>query len=201
MTSTIRRPGVRAARAGFFAAPFVGLAIAVALVWQSSYAAFSATTDNGPNSWAAGNVSLSDNDSTTAMFTATGLKPGETASRCIEVTKTGSLPSTVELYGSGLTTTNGLSSHLEITVDQGSGAVTSGSCSNFSALGSGAIVYTGTLAGFTATTFAGGYGDWAQAAGSHTRTFRFTYKLSDTAPNSTQGGTAGITFVWEAQNS
>lgn len=201
MTSTIRRPGVRAARAGFLAAPFVGLAVAVALVWQSSYAAFSATTDNGINNWAAGNVAISDNDSGTAMFNATGLKPGDTASRCIEVTKTGSLAATVELYGSGLTTTNGLSSYLDIVVDQGTGAVTGGSCSNFTPLGTGSGVYSGTLAAFTATNFAGGYGDWAPSSGTQTRTFRFTYTLNSSAPNSTQGGTAAITFVWEAQNS
>ncbi len=199
MGRTTRRPDRRAARVALVASPFVGLFVAVALVWQSSYAAFSGTTSNGANNWAAGTVSISDNDSNTAMFTATGLKPGDTASRCIQVTKAGTLAGTVRLYGSGLTTTNALSSHLQITVEQGTGAVTSGSCTNFSA--SGTTVYSGALAGFTATTFAGGYGDWAPAAGSVSRTFRFTYTLVSTAPNSTQGGTAGITFVWEAQNS
>lgn len=204
MTSTIRRPGVRAARAGFLAAPFVGLAMAVALVWQSSYAAFSATTDNGVNNWAAGSVTIADNDSGTAMFNLTddgALKPGSTRSRCIEVSKTGSLAATVKLYGSGLATTNGLSSYLDIAVDQGTGSVTGGSCGSFTPLGTGASVYSGTLAGFTATNSVGGYGDWAPAAGSQTRTFRFTYTLNASAPNSTQGGTAAITFVWEAQNS
>jgi hypothetical protein len=197
MTSTIRRPGVRAARAGFLAAPFVGLAVAVALVWQSSYAAFSATTDNGVNNWSAGSVALSDNDSTTAMFNATGLKPGDTGERCIQVTKTGSLAGTVKLYGQGLTTTNGLSSELDLVVVQGTG--TSADCSNFVAAGAG--VYSGTLAGFTATTFATGYGDWAPAAGSSARAYKFMYTLKSTAPNTVQGGTAAITFVWEAQNS
>jgi camelysin-like metallo-endopeptidase len=199
MGRTARRPSRRAARVALAAAPLIGLFIAVALVWQSSYAAFSGTTSNGPNNWTAGTVSISDNDSNTAMFTATGLKPGDTASRCIQVTKAGTLAGAVRLYGSGLTTTNALSSHLQITVEQGTGAVSSGSCANFSA--GGATVYSGALAGFTATTFGGGYGDWAPAAGTEARTFRFTYTLVSTAPNSTQGGTAGITFVWEAQNS
>ena len=201
MTTTNRRPGRRAARVGLVAAPFVGLAVAVALVWQSSYAAFTATTDNGVNNWAAGTVAISDNDSNVVLFNATGLRPGDSATRCIEVTKTGSLASAVKLYGSGLGTTNGLSTHLNISVDQGTGAVSSGSCTNFSALGTGASVYSGTLAGFTATNFAGGYGNWAPPSGSESRTFRFTYTLSSSAPNSTQGGTANVTFVWEAQNS
>ena len=201
MTSTIRRPGIRAARAGFLAAPLVGLAVAVALVWQSSYAAFSATTDNGVNNWAAGSVTITDNDSGTAMFNLTDdgqLKPGSTRTRCIEVSKTGSLASTVKLYGTGLTTTNDLSSHLDLVVDQGTGSVTGGSCTNFSA--SGANVYTGTLAAL-GTSYATGAGDWAPAAGSQTRTYRFTYTLNNAAPNSTQSGTAAVTFRWESQNS
>ncbi len=199
MQSTMRRPDRRTARVGLLAALIVGLAVVAALVWQSSYSAFSSTTDNGINNWAAGTVAISDNDSNSAMFTGSPLlKPGDTASRCIEVTKVGTLAGTVKLYGSGLTTTAGLSSHLDITVEQGTGAVTNGSCSNFAA--SGATVYTGTLAGFTATNFTNGYGDWAPAAGSATRVFRFTYTLRSTAPNSTQGGTAGVSFVWEVQS-
>ena len=210
MTSTIRRPGARAARAGFLVAPFVGLAVAVALVWQSSYAAFSATTDNGVNNWRAGSVTISDNDgggTGNAMFSLAAdgdLKPGSTRSRCIEVTKSGTLASTVKLYGSGLTTTNALSSDLQLVVRQGSGTVSAGSCANFTADGTSPTVYSGTLAGFTATTFGGataGYGNWAPAAGSQTRTFEFTYTLNANANNNAQGGTAAVTFVWEAQNS
>ena len=206
MTSTIRRPGLRAARAGFLAAPFVGLAVAVALVWQSSYAAFSATTDNGVNNWRAGSVSIADGDGGgvgSAMFNLTddgALKPGSTRTRCIEVTKSGTLAATVELYTSGLTTTNALSTYLDLVVDQGTGSVTGGSCSSFTPLGSGANVYTGTLAAM-GTSFATGHGDWGPVAGSQTRTYRFTYTLNNGAPNSTQGGTADVTFRWEAQNS
>ncbi len=201
MTSTIRRPGVRAVRAGFVAAPFVGLAVAVALVWQSSYAAFSSTTDNGLNEWRAGSVTITDNDAGFAMFNLTNdgaLKPGSTGERCIEVTKSGTLASTVKLYGSGLTTTNGLASALNLTIEQGTGSVTGGSCTNFSEVG--ADVYNGTLASFTFSNFATGRGDWAPAAGSQTRTFKFTYSLPSNADNNVQGGTAAVTFVWEAQN-
>ena len=204
MTSTIRRPGARAARAGFLVAPFVGLAVAVALVWQSSYAAFSATTDNGVNNWRAGSVTISDNDANVAMFNLTddgALKPGSTRTRCIQVTKSGTLASTVKLYGSGLTATNELSSGLNLVVRQGTGSVTAGNCTTFTADGTSPTVYTGTLAGFSATTFAGGYGNWAPAAGSQTRVYEFTYTLDANADNNAQGKTAAITFVWEAQNS
>ncbi len=201
MSSTILRPTARVARVGFLTAPLVGLAIAVLLVWQSSYSAFTSTTENGVNNWAAGTVSISDNDSNVAMFTTSPLlKPGDTASKCIDVTKNGTLPGTVKLYGSGLTTTNALSTYLDITVEQGTGTSTNGTCTSFTATAGSGTVYSGTLAGFTATNFTGGYGDWAPAAGSATRVFRFTYKLNTNAPNSTQGGTAAVNFVWEVQS-
>src|SRR4051794_4529260 len=60
-----------------------------ALVWQSSYSAFSATTSNPTNNWTAGTVALADDDSNTALFTATNLKPGSTGTKCIAVTSTG----------------------------------------------------------------------------------------------------------------
>ena len=199
MTSTNRRPGTRAARAGFVAAPFLGLAVAVALVWQSSYAAFSSTTDNGVNTWNAGSIALTDNDSNAVMFNVSAIKPGDTASKCIVVNKTGDLAGAVKLYGAGLVTTNALSSHLDIVVQQGTGTAAGGSCGDFTA--SGANVYSGTLAGFTATAFTGGYGDWAPAAGASSRTYRFTYTLNTNTPTTAQGGSAGVRFVWEAQNS
>jgi hypothetical protein len=64
-----------------------------AMVWQSSYSAFSATTASPTNNWSAGTVALSDDDSNTAMFTASNLKPGATGVKCIAVTSTGSLAS------------------------------------------------------------------------------------------------------------
>ncbi|WP_346619020.1 hypothetical protein [Blastococcus montanus] len=196
MIRTTGRPGARAAKFGFVAAPFVGLAVAVLLVWQTSYSAFSSTTSNGVNNWTAGSVRLTDNDSGVAMFSADRLMPGSTGNRCIVVTSEGTVPSTVKLYGTGLTTTNGLSSYLQLTVSEGAGTATD--CSDFS----GAGIYTGTLAGFTATTHAAGYGTWAPTgASAASRTYRFAWTFDSAAPQSTQGGTASITFTWEAQSS
>jgi hypothetical protein len=197
MVNRTRRPGARAARVGLVAAPIAGLAVAVLLVWQASYAAFSVTTTNGANNWAAGTVALTDNDSNVALFNATKLRPGSTGSRCIVVTSTGTVPSTVKLYGAGLATTNALSSSLSLQINQGSG--TAADCTDFTSQGA---VYNNTLAAFTATTFAGGYAtSWAPSgSGSESRTFQFVYTLDAAAPNSTQGGTATVTFTWEAQS-
>jgi hypothetical protein len=189
------RPTARVARIGFLTAPMVGLALAVLLVWQSSYSAFTATTSNGPNNWAAGSVVLSDNDSNIAMFTATKLKPGDTGTKCITVTSTGTVPSTVKLYGTGLATTNGLSGYLDLDIDYGVGA--NANCTDFSKAGD---LYLGTLASI-ATSYGTGYDNWAPTGtGTETRTYKIVYTVNAGAPNSTQLGTAAATFTWEAQS-
>jgi hypothetical protein len=196
------RPGARSARMVGAAAGLAGVAVSAAVVWHASYAAFSASTDNPTSNWAAGTVALSDDDSNTALFSANNLRPGATGSRCIAVTSTGSLPATVKLYGTGAATTKALSSYLTLSVTQGSGA--GADCANFTPLGSGASVYTGTVAGFaaTATGFATGQGSWAPTgAGAETRVFQFSYTLAANTPDTAQGGTAALGFTWEAQNS
>ena len=92
------------------------------MVWASSYSAFSATTASPTNNWTSGTVALSDDDSNTAMFNATNLKPGASGTKCIAVTSTGSLASTVKLYGTSYSTTKDLSSNINLKVEEGTGA-------------------------------------------------------------------------------
>jgi hypothetical protein len=174
-----------------------------AMVWHASYSAFSATTSNPTSNWAAGSVALTDDDSNTAMFTlgtAGNLKPGSTGSKCIVVTSNGTLPSAVKLYGTSPATTNQLSTYLTITVDEGTGGSFSGGCGAFT---STQQIYNGTLANFgaTKTNYSSGVGSW-QPTGTagETKVYKFTYTLSSTTPDTSQGGTASIGFTWEAQN-
>jgi hypothetical protein len=196
------RPTRRTARLFGAGAAAACLATCAAVVWHASYSAFSSTTSNPTNNWAAGTVLLADDDANTAMFNASNLKPGSTGSKCIAVTSTGSLPSAVKLYGTGAATTNALSSSITLTVTQGTGG-SFGSCTGFTPLASGSSVYSGTLAAFasSATGYSTGLGNWAPTgSGSDTRVFQISYSFDSAAPNSTQGGTASIGFTWEAQN-
>ena len=180
------------------AVPFALLASG-GLVYQSSYAAFSGTTSNPANSWAAGQVVLTDDDSGAAMFTATKLKPGSTGQKCIVVSSTSTVASTLKMYSSAVTTTNALSTYLNLTVEEGTGG-SFGSCVGFSP---GGTDFTGTLAnlGTTATGFASGVGSFAlTGTPTETRTYRFTYTVDAATPNSVQNGTAAATFVWEADS-
>jgi hypothetical protein len=190
----------RGVRMGAVAATAVAFAVSTGLVWQASYAAFSAQTINPNNTWAVGSVTLSDDDAGAAMFSATNLKPGATGAHCIVVTSNGTLPAAVKLYGTGLSTTNGLSSYINLTVTQGTGG-SFGSCTGYTQAATNPSVYSGTLAGFTANSYATGLGIWTPTgAASEARTFQFTYTVSATPPDTTQGGTASVNFVWESQN-
>ena len=103
------------------------------------------------------------------------------------------------MYTSAVTTTNALSTYLNLTVEEGTGG-SFGSCTGFSAAGTD---FTGTLANFgtTATGFATGVGSFAlTGTPTETRSYRFTYTVDPATPNSVQNGTASATFVWEADS-
>jgi hypothetical protein len=183
--------------------------ISGALVSQSSYSAFNATTANPANNWAAGSVVLADDDGgSTAMFNAVNLKPGSTGSKCIVVTSSGTLASAVKLYATGYNTTTAATvafgTYLDLVIDDvtdGTFASTSAECLALAPIGTND--FTGTLASFASskTNFGNGVSDWAPAAGSVSRTYRVTYTLNASTPNTAQLGNAQVGFTWEAQNS
>ena len=179
-----------------------GLLLSALLVWQASYAAFSATTSNPENNWRAGSVELTDDAAGAAMFNADGLTPGASGENFIVGTYKGTVPATVKLYAADASTTKNLAEHLQIEIVSGAGGGFN-SGEGF-APDQGAPVFEGTLAEFTAahTNFANGIQvDQATESGSKSTTYRFRYTLSPDAPNTVQGGTAGLGFTWEAQSS
>jgi hypothetical protein len=183
----------------------LGILASAAMVWQSSYAAFSATTTNGGNTLTAGTVKLTDAAMGTALLNATGLKPGSTGSACIKLTYGGSLAAATKLYvatGDLTTTTaSNLAPYLTLKVDEGTG--TDPACSDFV---SSANDYNptdstaSTLATFAAgsTDFATGVSTWAPAAAGAVKTYRFSWTVQDV--NAAQGLNATVKFTWEAQN-
>ncbi|MEX1008172.1 MAG: TasA family protein [Acidimicrobiia bacterium] len=173
------------------------LAVVGGLVIVSSQAAFNASTTNGPNSWSAGSVALADDDSASVMFNVSNMTPGDTATKCINVTYTGSLTADVKLYGSIAGT--GLATYLNTTVDIGTGTTggATASCTGFSLSSN---LFNSTLASFgtSYTDFSTGLGGFAGATNPTTKSYRFTVTLQDN--NSAQSKTATATFTWEAQN-
>lgn len=181
-----------------------GLVASAVLIWHASFAAFTATTSNSNNQWSSGTVTLSDDDTNQAMFSATGLKPGSTGSHCITVQYGGSLPAAVKLYiaPGGLTHSAGsspyLSDYLTITVEEGSGG-NFGSCTGFTPSTTIINAVHLTTIASTYTNFATGAGTWAPS-GAANKVYRFTYTLDASAPNTVAGQTDTATFTWEADN-
>jgi hypothetical protein len=176
-------------RTGIVAGALGGVLFSGLLVWTSSEAAFTTTTSNPANSWSAGTVNLTD-DSSSALFTAASLVPGDTDQKCILVTYSGSLAAGVKVYVSSLTGT--LGPYLTMTIEQGTGA-TSSSCTGF-------VPETSTTQKVSTlgTDWATGFGTWAPTGvGTPTKAYRFTYAID--ADNAAANRTAGITFTWQAQ--
>lgn len=179
-----------------FGAGMAGLVVHGLMLWTGTSAAFTASTSNPTNAWNAASVAISDDDAGTAMFTATGLTPGSTGSKCITVTYNGNVAAGVKLYVSASSGT--LGPHLNMTVEEGTGGSFS-DCTGFTIVGS--AIYTGTLSNFaaTSTAYSSGVGTWAPSTSGTTRTYKFTYTLDSATPSSMQSTTAGADFSWEAQ--
>jgi hypothetical protein len=178
-------------------AAVLAVALVGAFTLRSSLAAFSATTANTGNSFAAGTVVLTDNDSGAALFNVSNLKPGDSNVGCIEVSYSGSLDALVRIYGS-VTGGTALENYLNLTIERGSGT-----CAAF---GTSTAVWTngtdGDLGVFmgSETNYATGSDNWAVTGGAPTDVvpYRVTIALQDV--NAAQGLTATVTFTWEAQN-
>ena len=189
-------PSRRTTRLVLVGAALLALATSTALVWQSAYATFTDAAPAVAATVGTGTLALADDDAGSTLFAVGRLKPGGSGVRCITVSATGTSPSEIRFYGTGRSVTRGLDAALRLTVRSGTGGTTS-SCTGFQ---STATVYDGTLAGFTAADFASGLGTWTTTGAPATRTYQIGYALATTAPTSAQGGTAGLSFVWEAQS-
>jgi hypothetical protein len=196
-----------------FAGPVVAVVLSVAvLLLPSAWTAFTGSTTNPGSTFAAGTVTLSDNDSsdTLKLFNLAGMLPGDTATGCVKVTYSGTLPATVKLYAS--TGGTGFGTYIDLTVTRGTiaGANVVPDCTGFVAAtanykGAGAgVLYSGTLGAYP-NSVGTGQQDLHNAAGlaeAWTTNEVHAYKFVATVQNNTaaQGLTATPTFTWAADN-
>ncbi|MGI9609768.1 MAG: TasA family protein [Acidimicrobiia bacterium] len=182
------------------AAVMAALLLATALVVTTSRAAFSGHTFNESNQFAAGSVSLTDNDNGAFMFNVSDMAPGTTATGCIQVTYTGSItPADVKLYiASGDLSGGSLGSYLDLVVERGTNPDGFNTCTNFAT--TNGVSAGGTLADFAAasTDFATGAGVWTANNTNDAEWYRFDLTLLDDPL--ANGESATVTFTWEAQN-
>lgn len=169
------------------------------------FGAFSATTTNAGNTITAGTVSIADNDAGAAMYSITNAKPGESVSKCIKVTYTGSLDADVHIYTTS--TIGALGQYVELTITPGTQTTpTFPSCTGFTP-DSGGALYSGTLANFATAknSYANGVVDYpgtgTKWAANESVVYQVTATLQSSAPEAAQGATTGAhTFTWEARN-
>lgn len=190
----VRRPAVLAA------AIVLGLIASGLLVWQRTEATLSGSTGNPGNSWATGNVGLSDNDSGSATFNVTGMQPGDTGTRCITVSYTGSVTSAIQLYAAGVSGSTALANDLSLVISTSpvASAASDPTCANSYTW---TQAWTGSLKTFDTFT---GYSNpvplstsWTPGGTDH-RAFKIVYTFTPTTP--VQGTTTTSTFTWEARN-
>lgn len=170
---------------------------------QATFAAFTRTTANTNNTYAAGTVALGDNDGATVMWDVANQLPTSAAIvRCIRVTYTGSLPAGVRLYTN--TAASGLDPHLNITVEKGSmpvatvfpncgGFTSEATISPVAALQAFKTARSGWVNGIPA--FPGVQTRWNNG---DSLVYRFTVQVQNVL--AAQGLTGLVAFTWEAQN-
>jgi len=214
MSRTNRRRTVRAV------APVAGLLAAGLLVWQGSYAAFSATTNNTADAWSTGNLVLTNNGglaaysgSTAALFAGTtvgqpenNIKVGATGTKCITVQSGGSFAGNLALYRGAVTGTGSaaLAPQIGVTIDAapvGAAVNVASNCTGFPVTGITNLGTNVALSAYPAT-----YGTAtpiAVGAGTQRVAYKITWTLNTTGTNAgdnlLQGSTAQADLNWEIQ--
>ncbi len=212
MSRPNRRRAVRAV------APVAGLLAAGLLVWQGSYAAFSASTNNTADAWSTGTLALTNNGgtatyagSTSALFVGAtagqpenNMKPGATGQKCITVESTGSIAGNLKLYVNNLTGTAALQNQLVFTVDAApvtTATNVASNCTGFPGTGT-----TNVANGVALTALPTAYGaqtGMAVAASTQRVAYRISWTFNSTGTNAgdnaLQGKTAGADLNWEIQ--
>lgn len=180
-------------------AVLAGVVVSSAVVWRASSAAFTTQAQNTGNALTALQLQLTDNDSGTALFSVTGMRPGPThaVSRCIKLTYTGASTNITAVKMFAAATTSTLAPYLTMAVD----VAPTGDLADCSDFGTPSAVSSTTLTDFLTnrTSFANGATVWTPSSASESRTVRVTMTLAD--DNAAQGLVAdGLAFTWEAQS-
>jgi Camelysin metallo-endopeptidase len=170
------------------------------------FSAFSSTSSNPGNEFQAGTVNIGDNDSGTAIYNSQNAAPGESVTKCIKVTYSGSLDADVKLYVAD--TVGSLAQYVDLTIQPGNfpGAPpAANACTGFTA--DGAAIFNNTLQNFRtnhnswATGLVDNPGSTTEWAAGNSVVYQITASVQSGAPNSAQDTTTDVhAFTWEARN-
>jgi spore coat-associated protein N len=158
-----------------------------------SGADFTSATANPSNTFSAGSLSQSNSKDNAAILTASGLKPGGTATGSVTIANTGSIPGTFTLSKSNLTNpvlgpaSEKLSDQLDLLIKDGTTTVYTGKLGAMGSL---------PLDGDTVAAGVQQFG--ASGAPTATHTYAFTVTLPAATGNAYQGTSTSVQFDWTA---
>lgn len=169
----------------------LGAILAAVGVAIGSGASFTAQTANPSNTFSSGTLSMVNSKENTAVLTASGMAPGDSASGTVDIENSGSVEGTFSLSRSDLVDSdaiNPMSAKIDLVVRD---------CGDF---GSGApaceagdpVKYSGTLAAMSTSSALGDF-----AAGEKHR-YEFVATFNSSAGNVYQGDSTSSTFQWDA---
>lgn len=187
-------------------ATVVVVGLLIAAVGAAVFSAYTSVTSNEGNTFTAGTIELTDNDSGSALFNVSGFTPGDSFVRCIQVDyeSTGGVQSGIRLFGS--TGGTGLADYLDIRVRRGTmpSVGASGDCTGFTpdltdyaGNGPGVFVDT-TLIDFPATYDDGVADPVAAWSDGDSAVYEITLTVQN--DNDAQGLAATQDFSFEARN-
>ena len=177
-----------------------------AMVYQSSYAAFSGTTRNSGNDFSTGTVALSDDDNGASRFQVTNMLPGQTDTKCITVTSNATAPGVVKGYVvNPQPSSAGLEDRIKFTVDEGNGG-SFASCNGFTFAKNVIPAGTSMTQMFAANSYNTALGGWSVPTGTSSRTYKISWTFDTTGMTQTdidrlQNTHTGFDFQWELQSS
>jgi Camelysin metallo-endopeptidase len=167
----------------------LAVVLAAVGITVGSGANFTASAANPGNVFATGSLSIGNSPST-ALFSASGLKPGDVNTGTVDVENTGTLSGTFELAAANASGDTSLLGQLDVVV---------GDCGTWSggsppACSSPSTVYSGKVDDLTGSSL----GTYAAAA---KHRYRFTVTLPSNTDDSFQGQSAQVDFAWSAAQS
>jgi hypothetical protein len=167
----------------------LAVVLAAVGITVGSGANFTASAANPGNVFATGSLSIGNSPST-ALFNASGLKPGDVNNGTVDIENTGTLSGTFSLATANPTGDTTLLGQLDVVVGD-CGAWSGGSAPSCA---SPSTVYTGKVNSLTGSSL-----------GTYAAADKHRYKLTVTLPSNTadsfQGKSVQVDFAWSAAQS
>lgn len=187
-------------------ATVVVVGLLIATVGAAVFSAYTSVSSNEGNTFTAGTIALTDNDSGSALFSVNGFTPGDSFVRCIRLdyASTGGVQSGIKLFGN--TGGTGLADYLDLRIRRGTMPAPGppADCTGFAPdvadyEGNGAGVFVDTALTQFPSTYAGGVQDPVGAwSDGDSAVYEITLTVQN--DNAAQGLAATQDFSFEARN-